>query len=366
MTTVNTIETFSINETNYIVSNNKVCAYTFPYSSVYREGVDYHYGLDGTPCENDGKSETSLARNLSSYRFFNSLEGTMVRVWFNGCEWKVSTNNKINANESYWSSNASFEQLFTGYRPLDDYTDKLTVGHTFMFLLESNKDTQMVCTHSTNTNVYYVGYFDSTGKFTFSCDSTDNFGFPTPTELKFTTFPELIRFVNKIDYTRYQGVICFDSKMNAIKIVNSAYHDYSLLRDPTEPNYLKRFYNLYQNNVDDAYKLLNILSDRKKSVCTKFVNDLSLFVKKLWNTYFNRYVNKMFIQTSPFEHYLIKKVLAIYNSTMPKTRVTIDTVRKVVLQEQFEPLNRSLYELYPTYESVNTGKDNTYKVLNTV
>ena len=72
-----------------------------------------------------------------------SEEGTVVKLFFHRGEWVTSTNKKINAKRSHWSSPRSFHELFLDALPNNNWTDatdtlKTEMVYSFVLLHPEN------------------------------------------------------------------------------------------------------------------------------------------------------------------------------------------------------------------------------------
>ena len=73
--------------------------------------------LNGLPfietyLSNDVEKISLLLNNLSSFRCFLSYEGITLRVFYSKNKWLVTTNKKLNAFRSKWSSKDSYGNMF--------------------------------------------------------------------------------------------------------------------------------------------------------------------------------------------------------------------------------------------------------------
>ena len=97
------------------------------------------YGLDGKLNINDFKENN----NYNDITIEESIDGTLINLFYDNNQWNVSTKGSINAKKSYWYSNQSFYNLFIEawnkyYSNLDETNtnfDELNKEYCYSFVL---------------------------------------------------------------------------------------------------------------------------------------------------------------------------------------------------------------------------------------
>jgi hypothetical protein len=96
------------------------------------------------------------------------IDGTLLRAFYDGTNWRLSTNGSINAYNSYWISTKSFGELFdqclsriyksTVSFPTSPLADNLDKDHTYQFILT---DPSVHLQQSSKSFIYHVGTFSN-------------------------------------------------------------------------------------------------------------------------------------------------------------------------------------------------------------
>lgn len=96
------------------------------------------------------------------------IDGTLIRAFHDGSNWRLSTNGSINAYDSYWISSKSFGELFDAFLcriyaepvsfPNSPLTQRLDTACTYEFIL---MDPSVHLQYSKKSSVYHVGTFSN-------------------------------------------------------------------------------------------------------------------------------------------------------------------------------------------------------------
>lgn len=128
---------------------------------------------DGTVLDNDAKivcysgEQVKLVTiddiaDLSNYDLVESLDGTIIRLYYHDNEWKTGTRGHTDARRSKWSSDKSFYELFQ--EALQNYpdfsTESLNTNYTYVFLLQ-HVDNKIICPVDKNS-ITLVDVYDNT------------------------------------------------------------------------------------------------------------------------------------------------------------------------------------------------------------
>lgn len=126
-------------------TTGKVVMQSFPYTEEIVWGNDTQLPFIGK-------------RNI----YFPSFEGTIIRVFFDGVSWHVSTHKRINAFTSRWGGPASFGDLFrqaveaTTGKSYNDFFSLLNTNVQYVFLLLATPQTRIVSPASQTPTVFLV------------------------------------------------------------------------------------------------------------------------------------------------------------------------------------------------------------------
>ena len=205
---------------------------------------------------NNKEQLETLSKSLATknYKVFNSYEGTLVRVFYFGDKWYVTTHRKLDAFKSKWAGKNSFGDCFKNSinenGNYDMFFDTLDKRFGYMFLLVNNNDNRIVCIPGDIT-LLHVGTFDENKKLHFDID----IGIERPKELTFDNFESITDYVENISIENYQGVIIFDGNLQH-KILNSSYVELFNIRG-NEPSIKFRYLQLRMDKekTDKLYSL---------------------------------------------------------------------------------------------------------------
>ena len=112
--------------------------------------------------------ETDSAPFLGSLVASEYIDGTLIRAFYDGSNWRLSTNGSMNAYASYWISAKSFGELFddclsriygnTVSFPCSPLVNRLHKEHTYQFILT---DPSVHMQKSSKSFIYHVGTFSN-------------------------------------------------------------------------------------------------------------------------------------------------------------------------------------------------------------
>ena len=187
------------------------------------------------------KKITNIIENIKDWVFFEAHEGALIRVFFFGKKWYISTHRKLNAFKSKWASRESFGTSFKtallneeennpifkkslpleGENILERFQDTLDKTKQYMFLIRNTKDNRIVCSAPARPTVYHVGTFVNG-----TLSMNESIGIPSPVSLTFENIDNLQSKVENISYKDLQGVIGFHVNTNRqIKIFHLDYQE---------------------------------------------------------------------------------------------------------------------------------------------
>ena len=195
--------------------------------------------------------------DFKDWLWFESYEGTIIRMFYHDGHWKTSTRRRLDAHNSYWGSNISFGEMFD-IAFANTSKEGLDKELTYTFLLSSNSHNRLVCKPNP-VPLYFTGAFDKNGSYQISsnntlegCEYTRNIYFTDENALRIAVF--------NVDIDTSQGFIGFNTKTGEfIKIVNSKYNYKRSLRN-NEPDIRARYLqtlcdpNLHRNFREHFYE----------------------------------------------------------------------------------------------------------------
>jgi hypothetical protein len=248
------------------------------------------------------KIKTALeGTNLSDWKIFESHEGTLIRVFFFGGKWFISTHRKLNAFKSRWSCRDSFGVLFVraleheltrgnqkfkhflldqGKDLLEKFTNSLQHNKQYFFLLLNNNENRIVCDVPGNVKPWI--YHIQTNLADGTVDNTD-IGLATPLNMEFSDLDCLIEYVQPLDHRTTQGVIMFHPDGRQLKIYSSEYGrlytvrgnvpslKFRYLQVRTDPELEKTLREMYPSSVSEFDRYEQIIKKIAQRIHTAYV-----------------------------------------------------------------------------------------------
>ena len=313
--------------------------------------------------------ENIMKESWDSYRFYESREGALIRVFNWQSKWYVSTHRKLDAFRSKWASKESFGQMFTDaletllnandenfmnqlnrnndsmesdenitYR----FLNTLDKNYQYMFLVLNNYDNRIVCAAPDKPTVYHVGTIplsNTNPQFPENkCILDYNIGIPFSNELKFSNIEDMKTYIDGLNYENYQGVIIFDTKCNKqYKLFNQDYYDLFNIRG-NEPSVKYRYLQVRQDKdmVDKLYYLYPKYAD----AFDDYENTLYECAKKINKNYIDRFIKKKYV-TVPKEDFLVMKACHDWHlQDREKNRISLRKVMDTLNNQTPSCLNR--------------------------
>jgi hypothetical protein len=324
-----------------VFHKNKVVLRAFPY----------------TPELNHTETE-ELAVSLSDFTkcsFFDSHEGTLIRVFnFNG-KWFISTHRKLNAFRSKWASRESFGDSFKvaideEYKSnkafnesmskfednnlIDNFFSTLNPEHQYMFLVRNTKENRIVCLPPDVPTLYHVGTFINN-----EVDVNNDIGITRPKLHTFKNVDELVGYVNSVDVQYMQGVIAFLPNNAQLKIVNKEYQDFFQVRG-NEPSIKFRY--LQVRMTKKVSSMLHNLYPEYSEAFNEYENILYEIAINIHRAYINRFISKRYVTVPTEEFAVIRECHAWHISDRVNHRISIDKVIDVLNTQRPTTLNKMI------------------------
>ena len=256
--------------------------------------------------------------SIQNCNIYLSEEGSLLRLFFHDGKWHLSTHKRIDAFNSYWSSEKSFGELFLDaleyyfskgpgqgkleYESTDHLFDvfcnTLSRDSVFTFLLRTNKNTRIVSRPPPHPTLYFGGQFYHGMRLA---------GNPTlidwPTRVHFTNPEGLREFVSTLDPLEYQGVIVFMTNQTIFKVMAPTYLQLAKLRG-CEPSFYRAYLRLRESN-ELIQQTLGIFPE-KKELMRQVESDIVSLASKLCHYYVRRYIHKEHIVVNKHYYYLMR------------------------------------------------------------
>lgn len=293
-------------------------------------GYTPHYTIGCIPED----TKEYITTNFSNLRFYTSLEGTLLRLFYNDInnKWYLSTHKKLNARNSRWGSKYTFGEIFDSCIP-DNFYDTLDKNMFYMFILTPNNDNRIVCKQFMN-QLFHVGTYDNNFNLSYDYD----IGIQKPLELKFENVDQMFKHVNTIGHFLYQGIlICDIQTQSNTKIYSTNYDKFSKLRGNT-PSINYRYLEL-RSDPDKVSNLKSMFCDHVHNF-NKYEEYLNTFANMILNEYIKRYIKKKFVELDPQVHYILKLSHAWHNEDRDNNKINIDKVKEIINKQSAIFLNK--------------------------
>lgn len=257
------------------------------------------YTLDNVP--------TEIIDHQDEYVKYPSIEGTLIRVFKYDGKLMITTNRKLDAFTSYWSSKYSYGQLFTNELSvlynnhnviMEILNDKIEEDKIYFFLLGTNNDNRIVCLPK-YPSLYYIGYYNKNDQTKLVREGSFD-KIPGISEINV----DIHEYVKNVDPFEYQGIILFHKERNEqIKILNDRYKYFWSVRNNNSNLYMRYLELRNDPLLDDFFRLY----PRMKFISDKIENNLFEISRIIYDAYVNRYIHKKYISLPKQEYIILKK-----------------------------------------------------------
>lgn len=268
--------------------------------------------------------------DLGDYDVYTSMEGTLLRLFYYQDKWYVTTNRKLDAFKSYWSSHFSFGQIFVNnilhiYKEtnIETFFDKLDKGNTYFFLLMPTIENRIVClVDSTLPSLYYLGYFEKgdIGENVVIRRGEELMEISRLVKLEMDNDMTKVKdFVKSVDVWKNQGVILFHKHKNRqVKFLNEEYKRLWSIRN-NNPNLFLRYFEIRTDEkmLDDFFKLY----PKFVTVADRFEYQIFEVSKHLHQAYVDRYIRKQYVSLPKQEYVILKKAHDWHNKDRNYNRI---------------------------------------------
>lgn len=270
--------------------------------------------------------------DLTSVTAFNACEGTIVRLYFFGDEWKVSTHRKIDAHQSSWAG-PSFGDLFDKHA--NDKIDLKTLDkrYSYVFLLSDNSN-RLVYTIPT-PQLMLLGVFNvQEQRFMTDDEYTDILpAIKRPAKLQISNNEELDAElksqIQASDFSR-SGILLTADQTNPhpLKVVTPLYQDIRRVRG-NNPSLRSRYIHIRGTSDEGILREWYNMPEHL-AVYSQVENDIDILIDKLHKMYINRYVKKNFGELPKEEFVTLQRCHSWHVSDRSKNIVTAQKVREIV------------------------------------
>jgi hypothetical protein len=302
----------------------------------------FPYTIEYTNNDVEQVTNTFDESSFSGYKFYDSHEGALIRMFNFDGKWYTSTHRKLNSFSSKWGSKESFGSSFkkaleyevtvnTKLREvipegdeglLERFQATLDINKQYMFLVRHCREHRIVCNYPENPTVYHVGTFVD-GKLVMDVDCN----IPQPRQHDFKTINEVLDYVSAVDIRNIQGVICFFPNNKQVKIVNKEYQEFFHARG-NEPSIKFRYIQMRMNQ-----KVNGMLCRLYPSMVESFdeiENSIYTIAKNIYSAYVQRFIKKRFVTVPTEEFAVIRECHRWHEEDRVNHRISLQKVISVL------------------------------------
>jgi hypothetical protein len=297
----------------------------------------FPYTIEYSENDND-KIETNINSVLKDCAFYDSYEGSLIRMFFFDGQWYLSTHRKLNAFKSKWASKESFGTSFkraleteinnnnklrevmpdNDESLLDRFQSILDKNKQYMFLILNSEENRIVCFPPENPTVFHVGTFvDGNLVLTEDCH------IPQPKKHEFNDINSLLEYVSQVDIRYLQGIICFAPDNKQYKVYNSSYFDLFQARG-NEPSIKFRYLQVRMNRR--YLSMLEYLYPKMINSFEEIENNIYDIAKKIYKSYVDRFIKKLFVSVAEEEFFVIRACHKWHEENKIQNRINLDKV----------------------------------------
>jgi hypothetical protein len=264
----------------------------------------------------------------TNQKFYELIEGSILRVYYYRDEWCISTNGRLDAFSSFWANTESFGKqfenlIFTLTREqldFDEFCCGLDKAYNYFFLLPTFENNRIGATED-SSKFYLIG-LEHINDRKLITDSLSSYF----TNTQLWSYPSQITRENVLE----NGGIMVSDK-STTKFITLEYKSNVELRN-NEPNLYKRYLELLLSDPVKAEKLKNI----HKQVDFEYVihQPIKELVSYAYKCYVHRFIYKEHIKVAQVIHFLLGLCHKRYLET--RSRMTEEIVKDVLFQQSIE------------------------------
>lgn len=315
----------------------------------------FPYNLECNHTEKEKINEI-LNENFENYSFYDAHEGSLIRVFYFGDKWFMSTHRKLDAYRSKWSSSNSFGELFEEAlkseinknetfknllpeegTTLERFYSILDKTKKYMFLVRNNNQNRIVCDEPETPTLYHVGTFVGN-----NISMSEDIGISYPNKLDLKNIDEIVEYIQQSNYKETQGIIVFNNTNVKLKIFNKDYEDFFKVRG-NEPSIKFRYLQIRMNKK--LLKMLYYLYPSYIPVFEEYENNLYDISKNIYNSYVQRFIKKRYVTVPGEEFQVIKECHSWHLSNKTENRITLEKVISVLNKQTPSSLNHMIRRL---------------------
>ena len=296
---------------------------------------------------------------LDKCSFYDSYEGSLIRMFYYGEKWYITTNRKLDANKSKWSSKESFGFFFkqsleieiqaneklisrlsedTSIDLVDRFQSTLDINKQYMFLLLNNEQNRIVCNPHVKSNIFHVGTF-----IDGNLSMDEDIGISYPRKHNFTNLSDIFNYVNSVNIQKIQGIIIFAPNNTQYKIFNKEYYDLYKARG-NEPSIKFRY---LQIRMDKRYNnMLHYLYPNYSQIFDDFENSIYEIAKIIHKAYLDRFIKNIYVIVPKEEYAVIKECHTWHLKDRTQNKINLIKVITILNTQNPTYINKMIRRFY--------------------
>jgi len=316
----------------------------------------FPYTIEYTQSENLPDINDNIVNSFDKCSFYDSYEGSLIRMFYFADKWYLSTNRKLDAFRSKWASKESFGSFFkkaleyefennerlksnVDFTPgkddaIERFQSVLDTNKQYMFLLLNNNENRIVCSAPENPTIFHVGTFVD-----FELKMNEDVYIPYPKKHNFKDIDELFDYVNSIDYKYLQGIIAFTPGNYQYKIFNQEYHDLYKARG-NEPSIKFRYLQVRMNKKYN--EILHYLYPEYKKSFTDYENYIYDIARDITKSYVERFIKKNYVTVPVEEFQVIRECHTWHLLDRLENKININKVIDILNTQPPTNINRMI------------------------
>lgn len=319
----------------------------------------FPYNIDYTENDNQAEINQNIVSVFDKCSFYDAYEGSLIRMFYYGDKWFLSTNRKLDAFRSKWATKESFGSFFkkaleseyeinerlrnaihentdveSGDCIITKFQSILDKSKQYMFLLLNNSENRIVCTAPERPTVLHVGTFDD-----FELLTDIDIYLKHPKKLEFKNIDDLYKYTNEINYRELQGVIVFAPNNLQYKILNRDYFELYKIRG-NEPSIKFRYLQVrlnkkYNDGLHYLYpEYTDVFEEYEKYIC-----DIG---RSIMTSYVERFIKKNYVTVPIEEFQVIRECHNWHMQDKMTNKINLNKVIEVLNQQPATNINRMI------------------------
>lgn len=308
--------------------------------------------------------------------FYDSHEGSLIRMFYYKDKWYSSTHRKLDFFKSKWASRDSFGSSFVkALESLVDNNEKfsealsgsdketvlekfqsiLDVNKQYMFLLLNNSENRLVSTPPESPTIFHVGTFID-GKLSMD----EDIYVPYPRQHKFKDVDDVFYFVDKMNYKNTQGIIIFTPCNTQYKIYNKSYYDFYMIRG----NESSIKYRYLQIRLDrQSCNMMHYLYPESSKDFDEYEDSIYEIGKNIYSSYVERFIKRQYVTVPVEEFNVIKECHSWHIEDRLTNKTNLNKVMEVLNRQTPTQLNRMIRHLKLEKNNVMNSADSDQPVV---